>query len=159
MDQVSPFLSRPPRLAFIKAGWHGEIVNQCYDACLVRLKEDPRVQVAMEVFEVPGALEIPLLAQDLAKSGHYDGIIASALIVDGGIYRHDFVSTAVIDGMMRVQLDTGVAIFSAVLTPHHFQESDAHKKFFYDHFKIKGREVAEACLDMLEVRHKVACAG
>jgi 6,7-dimethyl-8-ribityllumazine synthase len=77
------------------------------------------------------------------------------LIVDGGIYRHDFVSSAVIDGIMRVQLDTGTPIFSAVLTPHHYHDSDDHRKFFHDHFKVKGREVAEACLMMVKARKRV----
>jgi 6,7-dimethyl-8-ribityllumazine synthase len=36
----------------------------------------------------------------LARSGHYDSVIACALVVNGGIYRHEFVSTAVIDGLM-----------------------------------------------------------
>ncbi|WP_417623357.1 6,7-dimethyl-8-ribityllumazine synthase [Paremcibacter congregatus] len=159
MDQVSQINLPASRIAFIKAGWHGEIVTQCYDACRARFTENPDVAVEVTAFDVPGALEIPLMAQDLIETGQYDAVIASALIVDGGIYRHDFVSTAVIDGMMRVQLDTGVPIFSAVLTPHHFQESDAHQNFFHDHFKIKGREVADACLAMLQVRRTVVRAA
>ena len=152
MDNLSQQPSANLRIAFIRAGWHAAIVGQCYDACLTHMNQQSSPAPVLDVFEVPGALEIPLLAQDLATTGRYDAVIASALIVDGGIYRHDFVSTAVIDGMMRVQLDTGVPVFSAVLTPHHFQDSAAHKQFFYDHFKVKGREVAEACLAMLMVR-------
>ena len=71
-------------------------------------------------------------------------------MVDGGIYRHDFVATAVIDGLMRVQLDHGVPVFSAVLTPHHFHEHAEHREFFKAHFTLKGKEVADACLRTLE---------
>ena len=46
--------------------------------------------------------------------------MAAGLIVDEGIYCHEFVSTAVIDGLMRVQLDTSVPVFSAALTPQDF---------------------------------------
>jgi 6,7-dimethyl-8-ribityllumazine synthase len=154
MGQISQNSTDPLRIAFIKAGWHSDIVDQCYYSCVEQLSIS-NILHKVETYDVPGALEIPLLAKDLAKTGKYDAIIASAFIVNGGIYRHDFVSTAVIDGMMRVQLDTDIPVFSAVLTPHNFQESKEQIKFFYDHFKVKGKEVADACLSMLEVRNSI----
>ena len=51
---------------------------------------------------------------------------------------------------MRVQLDTGVPVFSAVLTPHHFHEHEDHRRFFFDHFEVKGREVAKACTETVD---------
>ena len=81
----------------------------------------------VDLFEVTGAFEIPLHAKRLAESGRYSAVVASGLVVDGGIYRHEFVAEAVIDGLMRVQLDTGVPVFSAVLTPHHFHEHSDHR--------------------------------
>ncbi len=152
MDQVSQNSPDIFQVAFIKARWHSDIVDQCYGACKNQIERQQDVSCQIDTFNVPGAFEIPLLAQDLAKSGQYNAIIASAFVVNGGIYRHDFVSSAVIDGMMRVQLDTGVPIFSAVLTPHNFHGTTDHKQFFFDHFKEKGREVAEACLTMMEMR-------
>ena len=72
--------------------------------------------------------------------------IGSALVVDGGIYRHDFVSQTVVQALMDVQLATGVPMISAVLTPHHFHEHAEHRKYFMRHFAVKGTEAAEACL-------------
>ncbi|MFT7533804.1 MAG: 6,7-dimethyl-8-ribityllumazine synthase, partial [Gammaproteobacteria bacterium] len=63
--------------------------------------------------------------------------------------RHDFVSRTVLDAMMQVQLELEVPVLSIVLTPHHFQETEAHESFFYEHFKIKGREAANACIKTL----------
>lgn len=137
------------RVAFIKAGWHGDIVDQCRIAFETKVTQAGITADHIDVFEVPGALEIPLQAKMLADSGLYDAIVASALIVNGGIYRHEFVSTAVIDGMMRVQLDSGVPVISAVLTPVNFHESREHHDFFFDHFTKKGGEAAAACLSML----------
>jgi 6,7-dimethyl-8-ribityllumazine synthase len=54
--------------------------------------------------EVPGAFEIPLHSQVMARTGRYDAIVACGLVVNGGIYCHEFVAHAVIDGLMRVQL-------------------------------------------------------
>ncbi len=104
----------------------------------------------IDFFETPGGLEIPLLAKRLAGTGRYAIIVAAALIVDGGIYRHEFVAGAVIDAMMAVQLETGVPIISAVLTPRHFHEHDDHRKFFLGHFRIMGAEAAAACARTLE---------
>ena len=70
-------------------------------------------------------------------------------MVDGGIYRHEFVADAVISALMGIQLETRVPVFSAVLTPQHFQEHEEHRRFFTEHFLTKGKEVAQACLETL----------
>ena len=103
----------------------------------------------VDLFEVPGSFEIPLHAQILAKTRRYTAIVAAGLVVDGGIYRHEFVADTVIKALMDVQLRTEVPVFSAVLTPQQFHESAAHVEFFRKHFAIKGIEVAEACANTL----------
>lgn len=150
MNQTSPLsTSRPPRVAIVAARWHRDIVDSSTRA--VRLEFERRGWPAdsTQQFDVPGALEIPLHAQRLARSGRFDAVIACALVVNGGIYRHEFVSSAVIDGLMRVMLDTGVPVFSAVLTPRDFHDHEEHRAFFKEHFVKKGQEVATACLDTL----------
>jgi 6,7-dimethyl-8-ribityllumazine synthase len=83
------------------------------------------------------------------ESGRYSAVVAAGLVVDGGIYRHEFVAEAVIGGLMRVQLDTGVPVISAVLTPHHFHEHQTHQAFFSEHFVVKGVEAARATADTI----------
>ncbi|WP_198968624.1 6,7-dimethyl-8-ribityllumazine synthase [Xylophilus sp. ASV27] len=145
----SPAADQPPRIAYVQAGWHADIVGRARQAFMAETASRGIPASAIQVFDVPGAFEIPLHAQALARSGRFDAIVACALVVDGGIYRHDFVAAAVIDGLMRVQLDSGVPVFSAVLTPHHFHEHAEHRDFFLAHFTVKGREVAQACLRTL----------
>lgn len=70
-------------------------------------------------------------------------------MIDGGIYRHEFVAAAVVDALMRVQLDADVPVFSAVLTPHHFHEQDEHRMFYSRHFEVKGTELASAIVATL----------
>lgn len=131
-------------IAFIRAMWHSPIVGKALEGFTTEYTDLGFDRDDIDVFEVPGAFEIPLHAQRLARSGRYSAIVASALVVDGGIYRHDFVATAVIDGLMRVQLDTDVPVFSVVLTPHHFHEHSEHVTFFTEHFVTKGAEAARA---------------
>lgn len=133
------------RIAFVQSSWHADIVEQgrkTFAAEWKRLGGDAK---AIDVFTVPGAFEIPLHAQRLARTGQYAAIIAAGFVVDGGIYRHEFVATAVINGLMQVQLEADVPVISMVLTPQHFHAHDEHQKFFREHFRVKGREAAAAC--------------
>lgn len=139
------------RYAFVKANWHADIVDKALEGFLELI---PAHQV--DVFDVPGAFELPLAARDLARSNKYAAVAAAALVVDGGIYRHDFVAGAVIDGLMRVGLDTGVPILSVSLTPHHFQPTEHHRGVFGAHFVEKGREAARAALAIGAMRMALA---
>ena len=142
--------SNQTKIAFIQANWHKEIVDECRLAFVAEMQQAGVAPEDIEIVDVPGSFEIPLTAQRLAKSGRYDAIVAAGLVVDGGIYRHEFVARAVIDGLMRVQLETEVPVLSAVLTPQHFHEHDEHRRFFREHFTVKGKEAAAACLRTLE---------
>jgi len=139
------------RFAFIKANWHADIVNRALEGFLEIVPER-----SVDVVDVPGAFEMPLMAADLARTGRYAAIAAAALVVDGGIYRHDFVASAVVDGLMRAGLDTGVPVLSVSLTPHHFQETDHHKGIFSRHLVEKGREAGRAALMIVEARKRIA---
>lgn len=136
----------PHRVAIICSAWHSDIVHKARDAALAEFARAGLATHQIDLFDVPGAFEIPLHAKKLARSGRYQAIVACGLVVNGGIYRHEFVAAAVIDGLMRVQLDTEVPVLSAVLTPRDFHEHEDHHRFFAEHLVRKGKEVAAACL-------------
>jgi len=142
------------RYAFIKAQWHADIVDRALEGFLQLI---PAEQV--DVYDVPGAFEMPLLARDLASTGRYGAVACAAFVVDGGIYRHDFVAQAVVDGLMRAGLDTGVPVLSVSLTPHHYQETDHHNAIYREHFVDKGREAAQAALMIAKTRSEVQKAA
>jgi len=139
------------RYAFIKANWHAEIVDQALEGFCELIPKDQ-----VDVFDVPGAFEMPLLARDLATSGRFASVTAAAFVVDGGIYRHEFVAQAVVDGLMRAGLDSGVPVLSVSLTPHQYQETEHHTKIYKDHFVEKGREAAKAALMIKKTRAMLA---
>ncbi len=142
------------RIAFVQACWHRDIVDQLRDAFAKEFATLSNIEV--DYIELPGAYEIPLHAKKLAETGKYLGIVAAGLVVDGGIYRHDFVASTVIDNLMRAQMDTGVPVFSAVLTPHHFHAGAEHTNFFKEHFAVKGKEAALACSQTLLSLSKIS---
>lgn len=140
-----------PNIAFLRAQWHAEIVENAVTGFREELGQlAPNATVAE--YRVPGAFELPLLARRLAKTGRFDAIVAAALVVDGGIYRHDFVAQAVVSGLMQVQLETDVPVFSVSLTPHNFQPTEEHTEFFREHFIIKGAEAARAVTATLDIQ-------
>ena len=138
-----------PQIAFVQSSWHKEILLGCRQAFVAAASKLGIAKRQIECFDVPGAFEIPLHAKLLAKTGRYAAIVANGLVVDGGIYRHEFVAAAVIDGLMQVQLETEVPVFSVVLTPHQFHEHATHGDFFRQHLKTKGEEAAHACAETL----------
>ncbi len=147
------------RIAYVQATWHRDVVDQAWQGFIPTMAERGVDEAQIDRFEVPGVFEIPLHAQRLAASGRYCAVVAAGFIVDGGIYRHEFVSDAVINGLMRVQLDTGIPVFSVVLTPQRFHEHEEHRRFFVEHFVVKGREAANACVDTLLALRKLPAAA
>ena len=149
MTKTSSKASASPecvRFAFIRSCWHDDIVNQGRDAFLAEMRRLGVTEDAIDLLEVPGAFELPLLAKRLARSGGYAAIVACGFVVNGGIYRHEFVAEAVVSGLMSVQLETDVPVLSVVLTPMNFHDSQEHQRFFAEHFVVKGTEAARACM-------------
>ena len=150
---------RPARVAFVRALWHREIVDRAQEGFIAEMAKLGFSDTVIDVFETPGAFEIPLHAQTLAKTAKYAAIVGAAFVVDGGIYRHEFVAQTVVAALMQVQLACEIPVFSVVLTPHNFQETEVHQAFFQAHFIQKGAEAARACALTLESLHRLAGAS
>jgi 6,7-dimethyl-8-ribityllumazine synthase len=153
-----PATAHSPRIAFIKASWHADIVDRAHDG-FVEAAGRLMPGATIDTYAVPGAFEMPLLAKKLAQKGRHDAIVAAAFVVNGGIYRHDFVAGAVVTGLMDVQLETGVPVFSVSLTPHNYQPVDVMTAFFREHFVKKGVEAAEAVEKVLTLDARLASEG
>lgn len=150
---------RAARIAFVQSGWHARLVDQTHAGFVAEMVQLGFPAQIVDRFTVPGAFEIPLHAQTLARTERYAAVVAAALVVDGGIYRHEFVAETVVRALMQVQLATEVPVFSVVLTPHHFHEHQTHERFFEAHLVQKGAEAARACARTLESLAGLAAAG
>lgn len=155
MNQSSQNSLAELRFAFVQARWHADIVDEACKTFIAEINRATNSTAKIDIYDVPGAFEIPLQARMLARTGKYAAVTGCAFVVDGGIYRHEFVAQTVLDGLMQAQMDSDVPVISAVLTPHHFHESDRHREFFLEHFQEKGREAAEACMQVLNVREEI----
>src|SRR6185312_13992212 len=90
--RVHPRFAKPQRVAFVQSSWHRDVVEECRIAFLAEIEARGIERARIDLFEVPGSFEIPLHAQLLAKTRRYTAIVAAGLVVDGGIYRHEFVA-------------------------------------------------------------------
>src|SRR6201995_4545352 len=139
-----PRFKKPQRVAFVQSAWHPEVIEECRGAFLDEIEARNIARAHIDVFEVPGAFEIPLHVQLLAKTRRYTAIVAAGLVIDD-----EYVAETVVKALMDVQLRTEGPVFSEVVTPQQFNETEAHVDFFRKHFATKGREVAEACANTL----------
>lgn len=105
------------RYAILVSRWNDFITSRLLDGALDTLRRhgidlDQRVTVVW----APGSYELPLVAQKLAKSGHYDAVIALACVIRGGTPHFDFVAAEVAKGLATVGLHTEVPVIFGVLT-------------------------------------------
>ena len=141
------------RVALIAAQWHKDLVTIAVNSCSTELaKLGLDYDTNCKLFAVPGSLEIPLTAKLLAETGDWDAVIAFGLVVDGSIYRHEFVAQTVLDGIIHVSLETNIPVLSVVLTPQQFDEQNIeHIKFFSQHLITKGIEAAHAAIQTMQL--------
>jgi 6,7-dimethyl-8-ribityllumazine synthase len=130
------------RIAFIQSCWHKEIVDQFKKGFVDQF--GTLEEAELDYLEAPGVVEIPLLAKLCAKKIVYDAIVVAGLVVDHGIYRHEFVAGSVMQSIMGVQMEFEVPIVYGILTPQDFL-SEGQEAFFFQHMLTKGVEAANAC--------------
>lgn len=147
------------KIAYIQAQWHADVTANAKTIFIETLEAHGYDLEQIDFFEAPGSLEIPLLAQKLAETGRYQAVACSGFVVDGGIYRHEFVAHAILQGITNASLKTGIPILSAILTPQDMFAEDGSNPdqhhFFKEHMNIKGKELAEATHQMINTLQKI----
>jgi 6,7-dimethyl-8-ribityllumazine synthase len=102
----------------------------------------------IEVARVPGAFEIPLVTQRMARSGRYDAVICLGAVIRGATPHFDFVAGEVAKGTAQVMLDTGVPVLFGVLTTETIEQAIERAGSKAGN---KGSEVAVAALEMINL--------
>ena len=95
----------------------------------------------MEIATVPGALEIPLVLQNLAQSGRFNALIALGAVIRGETYHFEVVSNDACRAVMELQLDTGIPIANGILTCEDDEQALAR-------MQQKGMDCAQAAVEM-----------
>jgi len=101
---------------------------------------------------VPGAFELPLLADQLASSGHFDAVIALGAVIRGGTPHFDYVAGECASGLTRVSLDNGLPVTFGVLTTDTVEQALERAGTGEGN---KGYDVAMTAIEMAETMRAV----
>ena len=107
---------------------------------------------AIDVVRVPGAFEIPLMAQKMAKSDSYDAVICLGAVIRGATSHYDLVANEVAKGVAQVGLDTGVPTIFGVLTTDTIEQAIERAGSKAGN---KGSEVALAAIEMINLLNQI----
>jgi 6,7-dimethyl-8-ribityllumazine synthase len=127
--------------------FYEELAERLIDGAKGAFAEAGHAEV--EVFEVPGAFELPLAASYAAASGRFDGVACLGAVIRGETDHYDFVCAEAARGVMQVQLDTGVPCAFGVLTCETMEQALARAG---GDKRDQGRHAAEAVLRMAALR-------
>ena len=136
------------RYALVVARFNDFITARLLDGALDTLERHGADTGAAVVVWVPGAVEIPLVCQKLARSGNYDAVIALGCVIRGGTPHFEYVSGEVSNGMTAVSLDTGVPIAFGVLTVNTLEQAIERAGAKMGN---KGAEAALSAIEMVGV--------
>jgi 6,7-dimethyl-8-ribityllumazine synthase len=133
------------KFAIIVSQFNESITNKLLSGCIERLSELGILSEQLDTFHVPGAVEIPLIAQQLAKTKQYQAIISLGAVIRGETSHYDYVCEQVSQGCQRVMLDFEVPVIFGVLTTENEAQAEARVGGHEGH---KGRDAAETAFNM-----------
>lgn len=142
------------RIAIVSSRFNLIVTERLVDGAREALIEHGVSADGIDVLSVPGAWELPAAAA-LAAARGYDAIVALACIIRGETAHFDHVSRAAVDGLARVQEDTGTPIGLGVLTPDTLAQALARAGGEVGH---AGRQAAEAALELADLARRLPAA-
>ena len=104
------------RVAVIQSMFNEAITSRLCDGALAALHSAGVAESDLVLCRVPGAFELPLIAQELAGSGEFDAVVALGAVIRGDTDHYDYVCAAAQQGALRAAMDTGVPVMFGVLT-------------------------------------------
>ena len=96
-----------------------KLVSGAQDALIRHGVDDDNIDIAW----VPGAFEIPLIAQKFAQSGQYDAVICLGAVIRGATSHYDYVCNEASKGIAQVSLNTGIPVLCGVLTTENIEQA------------------------------------
>ncbi|MBI4970887.1 MAG: 6,7-dimethyl-8-ribityllumazine synthase [Candidatus Omnitrophica bacterium] len=145
-------IGRKRRVGIVASRFNGEITERLLKGCLAELVRAGVKKENITVTWVPGAFEIPFVAQELIVKKKNDGVIALGAVIRGETAHFDYVSSGLVQGIMKVQLVTRSPIAFGVLTTN--TDRQALERSGGKHGN-KGREAAEVLLQILNLKDQI----
>jgi 6,7-dimethyl-8-ribityllumazine synthase len=136
------------RIGIVQARFNESITNELAGACLGELEALGVRTADITHVHVPGALEIPLALQALARQGGLDALVALGCVIRGETYHFELVANESAAGINRVSLDSGLPIANVVLTTNTLGQALARQT-------DKGVDAARVVVEMARLVEKL----
>ena len=148
MPHVIPTAEPSPhdRFAIVVARWNESITRKLLDGAVATLRDRGIADDAIDVAWVPGAWEIPLVAQRFAISRHYQAVICLGAVIRGETTHDQHINRAVSSAISELALDTGIPVLFGVLTCETMEQA-IHRAG--GNVGNKGSECAAAAIEMI----------
>ena len=135
------------RWAIVVARFNGQVTDGLFQGAVEALVEAGARPEHIRAVSVPGAVELPLAAAELAHSSHFAGIVALGCVIRGETAHFDYVCRAATDGILRVQLDHKVPVGFGLLTVDSLEQAQARSQTTPGGHNV-GRDAARAALEL-----------
>ena len=135
------------------------VVGRFYEELADRLLEGARAELAeagaeeVDVFDVPGAYELPLAASYAAESGRYDGVVCLGAVIRGETDHYDYICAETARGVQQVSLETTIPCAFGVITCETMDQALARSG---GDKRDQGRNAANAVMRMALLRSRLA---
>lgn len=140
------------KYAIIVGEFNASITEKLLEGALARLAEHEVPAAEIDVIKVPGAVEIPLTAQLLAKKQRYLAIICLGAVIRGDTDHYDYVCQQVSNGCQQVMLAFEVPVIFGILTTNNEQQALDRIGGKEGH---KGKDAADAALAMTRIMQTI----
>jgi 6,7-dimethyl-8-ribityllumazine synthase len=125
-----------------------KLVSGAQDALIRHGVDDDDIDIAW----VPGAFEIPIIAQKFAESGKYDAVICLGSVIRGATSHYDYVCNEASKGIAQVGLKTGIPVLFGVLTTENIEQAVERAGTKAGN---KGYDVACSAIEMVNLIHQI----
>ncbi|MCK8601928.1 6,7-dimethyl-8-ribityllumazine synthase [Desulfoferrobacter suflitae] len=144
-------LAQGLRFGIVVSRFNDFICDRLLGGAMDALKRSGAEPESIDVYKVPGAFEIPLIAKKLAETGRYDAVICLGAVIRGATPHFDYVASEVSKGIANVSLESGVPISFGVLTTDTLEQAIERAGSKAGN---KGWEAALAAIEMTNlIRH------
>lgn len=144
--------SEPPRIAIVVSRFNETVTEGLYKGALKWLSEHGLSFNSEDRYNVPGAFEMPLIAQQLAKTGQYDGVVCLGCVIKGDTAHFEYISLGATIGLVNASLTTEIPITFGILTTYTAEQAAVRSQ---EDQENKGREAVGACIESLALLEKI----
>lgn len=144
---------KTPRIAIVVSRFNEKVTGGLAKGAQEWLAEHQiPFNVNKDLLYAPGAFELPLIAQTLAKSGKYDGVVCLGCVIKGDTAHFEYISLGATIGIMQASLATETPISFGILTTYTAEQAEIRSE---ENEENKGREAVAACIESLALIQKI----